>query len=146
MAKQDYYEILGISRSASANDIKKSYRKLAMKYHPDQNPENRTAEHRFKNINEAYEALRDEDKRAAYDQQHGQGGTARRGRSEGTSTNPDGAKYVGEHKDGKPHGQGTFTKADGSQYVGEYRDDKFHGQGTFIYPDGSKYVGEWKES
>ncbi len=67
MAKQDYYDILGISRSAGADDIKKSYRKLAMKYHPDQNPEDKSAEHKFKNISEAYEVLSDEDKRAAYD-------------------------------------------------------------------------------
>ena len=145
MAKQDYYEILGISRSASANDIKKSYRKLAMKYHPDHNPENRAAEHRFKNINEAYEALRDEDKRAAYDQQHGQGGTARRGRSEGTATYPDGSTYVGEWKDGKKHGQGTYTTAGGAKYVGEWKEGKRHGQGTSTYPDGGTYSGEWKD-
>lgn len=67
MAKQDYYDILGVSRNASADDIKKSYRKLAMKHHPDQNPDNEEAEHKFKSISEAYEALSDDDRRAAYD-------------------------------------------------------------------------------
>ncbi len=67
MAAQDYYETLGISRDASADDIKKAYRKLAMKYHPDRNPGDKSAEEKFKDIGEAYEVLSDEDKRAAYD-------------------------------------------------------------------------------
>ena len=67
MAKQDYYDILGVGRDAGAGDVKKSYRKLAMKYHPDQNPGDKDTEHKFKNISEAYEVLSDEDKRAAYD-------------------------------------------------------------------------------
>src|SRR5206468_6753740 len=67
MAKQDYYATLGIARAASIEDIKKSYRKLAMQYHPDRNPGDKTAEHKFKEINEAYDILKDEQKRAAYD-------------------------------------------------------------------------------
>lgn len=63
----DYYEKLGVSKNASADDIKKSYRKLAMKYHPDRNPNNPQAEHKFKEISQAYEVLSDEQKRAAYD-------------------------------------------------------------------------------
>ncbi|MDB2682911.1 molecular chaperone DnaJ [Alphaproteobacteria bacterium] len=63
----DYYEILGVSKSASAEDIKKSYRKLAMKYHPDQNKDKPEAEAKFKEINQAYDVLKDEQKRAAYD-------------------------------------------------------------------------------
>ncbi|MBY0293706.1 MAG: molecular chaperone DnaJ [Alphaproteobacteria bacterium] len=67
MAKQDYYELLGVSRSAKADDLKKAYRKLAMKYHPDKNQGDKEAEKKFKEINEAYDILKDEQKRAAYD-------------------------------------------------------------------------------
>ena len=67
MAKKDYYEILGIAKEASADDIKKAYRKFAMKYHPDRNANNKDAEAKFKELNEAYEVLKDDQKRAAYD-------------------------------------------------------------------------------
>ncbi len=67
MAKQDYYECLGVSRDADADALKKAYRKLAMEYHPDRNPDDAEAEKRFKEVNEAYEVLKDDDKRAAYD-------------------------------------------------------------------------------
>jgi molecular chaperone DnaJ len=68
MAKQDYYQTLGISKSANADEIKKAYRKLAMQYHPDRNPGNKEAEAKFKQATEAYEVLKDEQKRAAFDQ------------------------------------------------------------------------------
>ncbi|WGF88838.1 molecular chaperone DnaJ [Marinivivus vitaminiproducens] len=68
MAKRDYYEALGVTRSASGPEIKKAFRTLAMKYHPDRNPNDASAEQSFKEINEAYEVLKDEQKRAAYDQ------------------------------------------------------------------------------
>lgn len=68
MAKRDYYEVLGLNRDASEEDIKKAYRKLAMKYHPDRNPDNPKAEESFKEAKEAYEILSDGQKRAAYDQ------------------------------------------------------------------------------
>ena len=64
---QDYYETLGVDKKANAEDIKKAYRKLAMKYHPDQNKDDKAAEAKFKEINEAYDVLKDEQKRAAYD-------------------------------------------------------------------------------
>ncbi len=67
MAKEDYYRTLGVARDASSEEIKKAYRKLAMTYHPDRNPGDKEAEHRFKEINEAYEVLRDVQRRAAYD-------------------------------------------------------------------------------
>ncbi|HET8610113.1 MAG TPA: molecular chaperone DnaJ [Burkholderiales bacterium] len=68
MAKRDYYEILGVNRDASEDAIRKAYRKLAMKYHPDRNPDNPKAEEHFKEAKEAYEILTDPNKRVAYDQ------------------------------------------------------------------------------
>src|ERR1043165_3098577 len=67
MAKRDYYEVLGVNKDASEDDIKKAYRKLAMKHHPDRNPDNPKAEEHFKEAKEAYEVLSDADKRSAYD-------------------------------------------------------------------------------
>ncbi len=68
MAKRDFYEVLGVAKNASDEEIKKAYRKLAMKYHPDRNPDSKTAEEKFKEVKEAYEILSDEQKRGAYDQ------------------------------------------------------------------------------
>lgn len=68
MSKRDYYEILGVSRNASEEEIKKSFRRLAMKYHPDRNPNDKSAEEKFKEAREAYEILSDSQKRSAYDQ------------------------------------------------------------------------------
>ena len=67
MAKQDYYATLGVARDASADDLKKAYRKLAMQYHPDRNPGDKEAEAQFKEVSEAYDVLKDDQKRAAYD-------------------------------------------------------------------------------
>ena len=66
--KRDYYEVLGVPRTASEDEIKKAYRKLAKKYHPDLNPGDKQAEERIKEVNEAYEILSDKDKKARYDQ------------------------------------------------------------------------------
>ena len=66
--KRDYYEVLGVQKSASADEIKKAYRKAAMKYHPDRNPGDKEAEEKFKELGEAYEVLSDDDKRSRYDQ------------------------------------------------------------------------------
>ena len=82
MSKRDYYETLGVSRSCTEIELKAAFRKLAMQHHPDRNPGDKDCEHRFKEINEAYDVLKDGDKRAAYDRfghaafEHGVGGAA----------------------------------------------------------------------
>ena len=91
MAKRDYYEVLGVAKSASDDEIKKAYRKLAVKYHPDKNPGDKEAEAKFKEINEAHDVLSDKQKRARYDQ-FGHAGVG------GASGNP----FAG----GNPFGQG----------------------------------------
>src|SRR5256885_13629805 len=81
--KRDYYEVLEVTRTATADEIKRSYRKLAVKFHPDKNPGDHTAEEKFKELGEAYDVLSDDQKRSAYDRYgHGafaQGGAGQRG-------------------------------------------------------------------
>lgn len=88
MAKRDYYEILGLERSATAEDVKKAYRKMAIKYHPDKNPNDPTAEEKFKEAAEAYDVLSDDNKRARYDRfghQGVSGGVGGQGGGQGMS-------------------------------------------------------------
>jgi len=93
MAKQDFYAILGVSRDASADDLKKAYRKLAMQYHPDRNPGDHKAEARFKEVSEAYDVLKDDQKRAAYDRF---GHAAFEGGGGGPGFDPTGAGGLGD--------------------------------------------------
>ena len=79
MSKRDYYEVLGVSKAAPADEIKKAYRKVAMQFHPDRNPGDKAAEEKFKEAAEAYEVLSDADKRAQYDR-YGHAGLAGNGR------------------------------------------------------------------
>lgn len=99
--KRDYYETLGVARSADAAEIKKAYRKLAMKYHPDKNPGNKNAENKFKDVSEAYEILSDTQKRKVYDQfghagaQAGFQGNPFGGGASGPGANPGGYDFGG---------------------------------------------------
>src|SRR6188508_2552528 len=86
MSKRDYYEILGVQKNASADEIKKAYRKVAMQYHPDRNPGDKTAEEKFKEAAEAYEVLSDADKKAQYDR-YGHAGLSGNGRGYGGGMN-----------------------------------------------------------
>ena len=111
MAKRDYYEVLGVSKNASDDEIKKAYRKLAIKYHPDKNPGDKEAEAKFKEINEAHDVLSDKQKRARYDQ-FGHAGVG------GASGNP----FAG----GNPFGQGGNFN-----YNGQTFNFDFGGMGGF---------------
>ncbi len=82
MAKRDYYDVLSVDRNATTDEIKKAYRKQALRYHPDRNPGDKEAEEKFKEATEAYEVLRDREKRGLYDQ-YGQAGVSGRGAPEG---------------------------------------------------------------
>lgn len=89
MAKRDYYEVLGVAKSASADEIKKAYRKVAMQFHPDRNPGDKAAEEKFKEAAEAYEVLSDQDKKAQYDRFGHAGVNNRGGFSGGQGMNMD---------------------------------------------------------
>src|SRR5436853_7285540 len=86
MSKRDYYEILGVGKNAGGDEIKKAYRKVAMQYHPDRNPGDKSAEEKFKEAAEAYEILSDADKKAQYDR-YGHAGVSGNGRGYGHGMN-----------------------------------------------------------
>jgi len=94
MAKNDYYQVLGVAKNATEADLKKAYRRLAMKFHPDRNPDDKEAEEKFKEAKEAYEVLTDAQKRAIYDQ-HGHAGidAARQGGGGGGQGGFGGAEF-----------------------------------------------------
>ena len=96
MAKRDYYDILGVPKNAEADAIKKAYRKVALKYHPDRNPDNKEAEEKFKEAAEAYEVLSDGDKRARYDRYGHAGVSGNGGFSGGTMNMEDIFEHFGD--------------------------------------------------
>lgn len=110
MSKDDYYSRLGVSRDASQDDIKKAYRKMAMKYHPDKNPDDKSAEEKFKEVSEAYDVLHDPDKRAAYDR-YGESAFSAGGRAGGAS-----GGYSGNFRDASD----IFSEVFGSGGFGDF--------------------------
>ncbi len=118
MSKQDYYAILGCARDASADDLKKAYRKLAMQLHPDRNPGDKKSEARFKELNEAYDVLKDEQKRAAYDRfghaafEQGGPGAGAGGFGQGAGLGDIFDQMFGEFMGGRGRGRGPRQGAD----------------------------------
>ncbi len=121
MAKRDYYEVLGVSKSASKEELKKAYRKMAIKYHPDKNPGDKEAEEKFKEAAEAYEVLSNDDKKARYDQfgHAGMGGAAGGGGFGGFSNMEDIFSHFGDIFGGHfgGGGFGGFGGGQRQQYV-----------------------------
>lgn len=160
MAKQDYYELLGVSQGADADEIKKAYRKRAMKYHPDRNPDDKKAEQNFKDVNEAYEVLKDDEKRAAYDRfghaAFEQGGPGGPGGFEGFGGGGGFADIFEEMFGGGGGGFGGGGRGRGAEQTGRGSDlrfnmditleEAFHGKNTEIHVPGSAQCDDCKGS
>ena len=110
--KRDYYEVLGVNRNADAATIKKAYRKLAKKYHPDSNEGNATAAERFKEVNEAYDVLSDEKKRKLYDQFGHAAFEEGAGNYGGAQGNPFGGGFQGSYSDGNGYHEFHFENGE----------------------------------
>src|SRR6478752_2095632 len=138
MAKQDYYDTLGVGRDASAEQLKKAYRGLAMKFHPDRNPGDKNAEQKFKEISEAYDVLKDDQKRAAYDrfghaafEQGGGRGPGDFGFSGGFADIFD--EMFGEFMGGNRRGQGGPSRGSDLRYNLEISlEESFRGKQTTV--------------
>jgi molecular chaperone DnaJ len=138
MAKIDFYELLGLQKTASAEDIKKTYRKLAMQFHPDRNPGDKAAEQKFKDISEAYDVLKDDQKRAAYDR-FGHAAFENGGRGPGGGDFGFGAGFAdifdemfGEFMGGR-RGQGANTRGNDLRYNLEITlEEAFKGKQTSV--------------
>src|SRR6516162_5535788 len=138
MAKQDFYETLGVSKSASADELKRAYRNLAMKHHPDRNPGDKSPEKKIKEINEAYDILKDDQKRAAYDrfghaafEQGGARGPGDFGFSGGFADIFD--EMFGEFMGGGRRGQGGPSRGSDLRYNLEISlEESFRGKQTTI--------------
>lgn len=133
--KRDYYEVLGVDRGASTDELKKSYRKLALKYHPDRNPGDKTSEEKFKEIAEAYEVLSDPQKKSAYDQF----GHAGLGAGIGAGAGPFGGGFGVDLEEALRMFMGEFGKGFGSSIFGDTFDEGMglHGARRGHKPRGS---------